>query len=82
VVVERDHIESFLLQTLDGGESILNGDDLNALRAKPALYEAAETRFIVGVKDLLRHDVTQAVAGTWMTEKNRPSWRMALAKLS
>jgi hypothetical protein len=82
MVVERHHIEFLPLETFDRGEAVLHRDHLDAMGIEPALNQAAEPRFVVGVKDFFWHASSQAVAGTWMTEKNRPSWRIALAKLS
>src|SRR6185312_12298985 len=82
IEVERHHVDIAM-----GGErreSALAGrfaHDLDALAAEAALDQGAEAFVVVDVENLAWHWL-QLGEGTWMTEKNRPSWRMALAKLS
>jgi hypothetical protein len=39
----------FLSQPFDGGDSVLDCDNLDAMCGKPALDKAAQSRFVIGV---------------------------------
>ena len=48
--------------------------------------EAAQAGIVVDIEDRgasgLSHHPSGSISGTWITDRNRPSWRIAVAKLS
>jgi hypothetical protein len=46
------------------------------------LHETGEAGVVIHIEDANALPAHQTVSGTCMTEKNRPSWRIALAKPS
>ncbi len=57
-------------------------NDLVAAPRQAAIDQARERAVVIDVKQCWRALGHEAAGGTWMTEKNRPSCRMALAKFS
>ena len=56
--------------------------DDEPLPLQPALDQSRKIGIVVDIEHGGGFDAHAAAGGTWMTEKNRPSWRMALAKFS
>ncbi|MGY4370278.1 hypothetical protein ACVW1A_006343 [Bradyrhizobium sp. LB1.3] len=56
--------------------------DLVAAPCQAAIDQARQRAVVVDVEQCWRALVHEAADGTWMTEKNKPSCRMALAKFS
>ena len=56
--------------------------DLEAEPRQAAIDQPRQRRVVVDIQQRGRRCGHVAAGGTWMTEKNSPSWRMALAKLS
>jgi hypothetical protein len=81
VLVERDHVDAALADARDPGLAVGGMLDVETLPLQPALHQPRERGIVVDIESgwcLVAH----AAGGTWMTEKNRPSWRMAWAKFS
>ena len=57
-------------------------DNLETSPRQAAVDQPGEGLVVIDIQQCRRRFVHMAAGGTWMTEKNRPSWRMALAKLS
>ena len=82
VLIERDDVDAALGEALQALLPAGGMDDLEAVPRQAAVDQAGQRRVVVNVQQCRRGVVHAAAGGTWMTEKNRPSWRMALAKLS
>ena len=83
-LIERDDIEPALTRQLQTLPAVGGERDRVAASRERARNEAAEPLVIVDVKNAAGR-VAQALAsgsGTWMTDRKRPSWRIASAKLS
>ena len=84
VVVERDDIDAARGDVRQRLVAVRRVRHLEAAAAERLLDEPHQRDVVVDIEDaddgLEPSD--QAVSGTWMTEKNSPSWRMALAKPS
>ena len=81
-LIERDDVDAALLQA---GQPLGAARGMHHLEAEPrqaAVDQPGEPRIIVDIEQCGHWSGHVAADGTWMTEKNRPSWRMALAKLS
>ena len=82
MLVERDHVDAACADAGEAGLAVGGVLDLEALARQAALDQAREISVVFDVERggcFVHH---AAAGGTWMTEKNRPSWRMALAKFS
>ena len=82
VLIERDGVDAALRQAV---EAVLAIGGMHHLEAEPrqaAVDQPRQCGVVVDIQQCRRRLVHVAAGGTWMTEKNRPSWRMALAKLS
>ena len=82
VLVERHDIDASLPQPIEAMLAAGGMDDAKA-RSRQAAFDQSRQRVIV--VDIQKGGLGGghgAACGTWMTEKNSPSWRMALAKFS
>src|SRR3569623_599644 len=82
MLIERDHVDAALFQTRDSAWAVGCMIDFNAMARKANSDQTGEARVVVDIEQSRvrrRHALT---GGTCITEKNRPSCRMALAKLS
>jgi hypothetical protein len=88
-MVNRDQIKGVLLR--EGkpfGTALGNGHD-EAMSRQGTRREPAQARVVIDVEDRRSgarfggcdHPWPSA-SGTWITDRNRPSWRIAWAKLS
>ena len=82
VLVERDGVDAALRQPVEALLAIGGMHDLEAEPRQAAVDQPGQRRVVVDIQQCRRRVGHVAAGGTWMTEKNRPSWRMALAKLS
>jgi hypothetical protein len=90
VLVERHDIYAAVNAVLrtraaDELEAFLAACGVNDLVAAPrqaAIDQARQRPVVVNVEQCGRTLIHGAAGGTWMTEKNKPSCRMALAKFS
>ncbi len=81
-LIERDDVDAALAQALQPGGAANGMHHLEAEPRQTAVDQAGEPFVVVDVQQRGHRGTHGAAGGTWMTEKNRPSWRMALAKLS
>ncbi len=82
VLIEGNDIDAALLQPLQSSLAARGMNDMEALPREAAFDQPRQRIIVVNVQQC-RHGGDHVMAcGTWMTEKNRPSWRMALAKFS
>ena len=85
-LVERHGVEALARQQREAGGAPVGHHDLVALAAQRPLHESAQRGIVVDVEKprwiSLQGRPHPAPSGTWMTERNRPSWRMASAKAS
>lgn len=86
VLIERNDIDAaFGAGAADALETFLAARGVNDPVAAPrqaAVDQARQRVVVVDVEQCRRGLVHVAAGGTWMTEKNSPSCRMALAKFS
>ena len=82
VLVERDHIDPTLRQPCKAGFAIAGMLHGKPQSRQPALHEPRQTGIVFNIEQRGQGGCHELTCGTWMTEKNRPSWRIALAKLS
>ena len=82
VLVERDGVDAALRQPRQALLAAFGMHDLEAGTRQAAVDQPRQTGVVVDIQQCRRRWGHVAAGGTWMTEKNSPSWRMALAKLS
>ena len=82
VLIERDDVDAALREPRQPLLAVRRVNDLEAGPRQAAIDQPGEAGVVVDIQQCRRGLVHVAAGGTWMTEKNRPSWRMALAKLS
>jgi hypothetical protein len=82
VLIECDDVDAALLEPLEPVVAGRRMDDREAEPRQTALHQPGQRRVVVDIQQCRLRRVHVAACGTWMTEKNNPSWRMALAKLS
>ena len=81
-LIERDDVD---VAPADALEAFLAAQGMNHLVAaarQATLDDVRQRVVVIDVKQRRRGLAHVAAAGTWMTEKNSPSWRMALPKFS
>ena len=81
VVVDRYEVEGFARRERDAFHAARRaGDDKSSPREAPR-DQPAQPLIVVDVqqtrKSALRHLAHAPASGTWITDKNRPSWRIA-----
>ena len=81
VMVQGDDIDAALLDSLQPALALDRGLHDEAAPLQSLLDETREPGIVVDIEDAER-PVGHAASGTWITEKNSPSWRMAFAKPS
>ena len=82
VLIERDDVDAALLEKIEALRAARGVNDPEADPRQAAVDQPGKRRVIVDIKQCGHRRVHVAACGTCMTEKNSPSWRMALAKLS
>jgi hypothetical protein len=82
VMIEADRVDAALLQALERRGGVWRMLDDKSPAMQDFLDEAGETGVVIDVKDADVPFCHQIGSGTCMTEKNSPSWRIALAKPS
>ena len=82
MLVEGDDVDAAGADARQRSDAVAGVLDLETLPVQPALHQVGKVGVVIDVKEGGAFCCHAAVGGTWMTEKNRPSWRMALAKLS
>ena len=82
VLVERDDVDAALRQAIQPLGPATGMHDLQTEPRQTAFDQARERLVVVDIEQGGHLSIHRAAGGTWMTEKNNPSWRMALAKLS
>ena len=85
VVVHRHHIEAICSGQAHAFRSVGGHRDLEAAPLKPARDQAAQACVVVDIEQSRPlgggHGRCHGCgSGTWMTDRKRPSWRMASAK--
>jgi hypothetical protein len=80
-VVDSDEIELFFAQPRETGVGAFRDLDLETAPAERALRQPAQRVVIVDIEDP-RRGYCASTSGTWITARNKPSWRIASAKLS
>ncbi len=81
-MIERDDVDAALREAIEPVCAAGRVDHLEAEPRQTALDQPGKAGVIVDIQERRRCGVHVAAGGTCMTEKNNPSWRMALAKLS
>jgi hypothetical protein len=82
VLIERDGVDAALLQPFQTLRAARRALDLETEPRQAAIDQPRQRFVIVDVEQRGGRGGHVVPEGTWMTEKNRPSWRMAFAKLS
>ncbi len=82
VLVERDDVDAALLQPVEPDLAAGGVDHIEAEPRQATVDQPGKRLVIVDIQQRGHRSGHVAACGTWITEKNSPSWRMALAKLS
>jgi hypothetical protein len=83
VLIQCDDVDAALHDPLQALGAALCVQHLEAAEPRQAAFDQTGQRLVVvDIEQRGNFGGHSAAGGTWMTEKNRPSWRMAFAKLS
>ena len=89
VVIDRDQVEALCLGKLQTLRAAFRHRHDKAMPRERTPDQPAKTFVVVDIQDVRRsrggdrvEHQSPSISGTWMTDRNRPSWRIACAKLS
>jgi hypothetical protein len=82
VMVDRDQVETAIGRNAQALVAACSGHDDMTSPSKQLLDQPACSGIIVDVQDTPRFVHQMSTSGTWITDRNKPSWRIASAKLS
>ena len=81
-MIERDHVDAAFCDAVESLRAARGVKNAKPVSRQAAMNEAGQRLVIVDIQQCGVFETHIVAAGTWMTEKNSPSWRMAVAKLS
>ena len=83
VMIDRDQVEALVQRKRDAFRATFGEHDIIAPPSQRALGQAPQPGIVIDIQDARPrlHDQLSR-SGTWITDRNRPSWRIAWAKLS
>lgn len=85
-MIDRDQVERLCRGQLDAVVTAFRQGYAITAPDERARRQPPDTGVVVDIedagKDRLDQDQCSSTSGTWITDRNRPSWRIACAKLS
>ena len=80
-MIDRDKVEMLVPDPRHPGVGAFGDLDREPAPAERALGQTAQAVVVVDIEDPGK-GYCPSTSGTWITARNRPSWRIASAKLS
>ncbi len=83
IVIDRDQVEGLAARECDALGTAFGNRHRIAMARERARGEPPQPRIVIDIQDRRwGGSVHPSVSGTWITDRNSPSWRIAWAKLS